>query len=577
LISNVTPQIGVLVMMKWFCSIPLAFCLLSNLALAQNGNTLFNETYVHEIRVTIDDPDFWNTLLANYNSPIGSDHVYIPTNIIVDGTQLDMVGFRIKGFSSVFLTSGDKKPFRIDFNEFVEGQHYDGIKKISLNNAALDPSYMRDVLAFNIMRHEGVEAPRTAYTKVYINNMYWGLYVMVEQIDKTFLKNHFTNDNGNLFKCQNNTDLTYLGSDPSLYKTSFELKTNEMDDDWNGFVDFVEYANKTGISNEDYINNFPQKFDIPTYLKILAIDVILLNWDSYYWHGRNFYLYEDTDENKFHWIPWDYSFAFSNLYMDILLKETGKPLIKNLLEVPSIRSAFIKTYKSILLNNFTTERLFPLIGNNKALIREHLVADTKKEYTIEVFDNSLEADKETLVRDTIHASFNVEQVFFVTDWSAIPDSILQSGLQLVDTTWFNIIKFDTVQVDNEEIVFMNCTQFIEYLDVVVGLRSFIQKRIDEVSDEIEAIGDVIVTDAEEDVEVRRAVLSPNPARQFIDINGTISQGDFKVHLVDMTGKIIMSIENQRHIEIDKLSPGMYVAEIISKSINRKVKFIKAAE
>jgi hypothetical protein len=556
-----------------FIRLYLFFILISCECWSQNGNALFDESFVHEIRVTIDDPDFWNTLLTNYNSPIVSEHIYTPSSIVIDGTQLNMVGFRIKGFSSVFLTKGNKKPFRIDFNEFLPGQHYDGIKKISLNNAALDPSYMRDMLAFNIMRQEGVNAPRTAYTKVYINDLYWGLYVMVEQVDKTFLKNHFNNDTGNLFKCQNNTELTYINNDPSSYTTSFELKTNETENDWSGFVNFVKYANKAGLSNQDYSEHFPQMFDLPTYFKVLAIDVILLNWDSYYANGRNFYLYENIDENKFYWIPWDYSFAFSNSYIDILLKDTSKPLIKNLLGDFFMRKALLRAYNDILYSNFTTERLFPLIEQNKALIREHLILDTNKEYTIETFDSSLEADSETIVKDTFHTSFDIKRIFFVSDWNAIPDSVLQAGLQLVDTTWFNIIEFDTVQVDNQEIVFMNCTQFIESVNVVVGLKSFIQRRIDQVKNEI---GEPIVSEVEDEV-AESIVLSPNPTRQFIDIRGLPHGSGFTVHLIDMTGKTIICIENQSHIETVNLAPGMYIAEISSQSLNRKMKFIKTAD
>jgi spore coat protein CotH len=47
---------------------------------------------------------------------------------------------------------------------------------------------MRDVLAYKFMRDAGISAPRTAYVKLYLNNTYWGLYIMVEEIDKNFIE-----------------------------------------------------------------------------------------------------------------------------------------------------------------------------------------------------------------------------------------------------------------------------------------------------------------------------------------------------------------------------------------------------
>jgi spore coat protein CotH len=59
---------------------------------------------------------------------------------------------------------------------------------------------IREKICYNLLRESGVKAPRVSFAKVYLNNVYWGLYSIVEQVDKTFLKENFRNKNGNLYK-----------------------------------------------------------------------------------------------------------------------------------------------------------------------------------------------------------------------------------------------------------------------------------------------------------------------------------------------------------------------------------------
>ena len=55
--------------------------------------------------------------------------------------------------------------------------------------------------AYALFQEAGVDAPRHTYAKFCINDKYYGLYSMIENVEKGFLKDHFgDNDNGNLYK-----------------------------------------------------------------------------------------------------------------------------------------------------------------------------------------------------------------------------------------------------------------------------------------------------------------------------------------------------------------------------------------
>ena len=284
--------------------------LISFVAVGQ-GELIFDDSYVHEVRITIDNVDFWSELSQNYLNKY-PDVPYTMASASIDGEVTDSVGIRQKGFASHFGSQGDKKSMKIDFNHFVDVKKYDGLKKINLNNGFGDPAIQRDKLCYNIMNKAGVDAPRTSYARIYLNDQYWGLYLLVEQVDRTFLKDNFGNSNGNLFKNVGNSELEWMGQDTSQYQQIFELKTDLNVEAWENFVELMDVLNNTG--DGDFKEEISKIFDVDLYLKVLAVDVATGNWDSYIEHGRNFYMYQDADSRKFNWIPWDYNFALGGTF-----------------------------------------------------------------------------------------------------------------------------------------------------------------------------------------------------------------------------------------------------------------------
>lgn len=281
--------------------------LFSNIQAQTPGENVFDETMLHEVRIELDQPDYWDILINNYqNTPTGDAVPYIMCNIQFDDEFVDSIGIRLKGFTS-FWTASDKKPIKLDFNEFVRGKRLDGLRKLNLNNGTGDPSLQRDVLCYDLLNSVGIPAPRTSYAKVYLNGDYWGLYQVIEQIDKEFLDEHFSSPRGNLFKNKSWNALEWLGNDKEVYKATYELKTNEEEDNWTGFIHLMDFINNT--SDEDFEEGLEALFNVDAFLKNLAVDIATNNWDSYMEHGRNWYLYEDTSTSVFHWLPWDYNLA----------------------------------------------------------------------------------------------------------------------------------------------------------------------------------------------------------------------------------------------------------------------------
>ncbi len=118
------------------------------------------------------------------------------------------VGVRFKGNSS-FSIPTQKKSFKIDFDEYDEDNddmQFLGLTGLALNNGFKDPSFLREKMFLEFVS-QWVPEIRTVHTRVYVNDVYWGLYIGVEEVDKTFVQSRFgAGEDGNLFKGQASDD-----------------------------------------------------------------------------------------------------------------------------------------------------------------------------------------------------------------------------------------------------------------------------------------------------------------------------------------------------------------------------------
>jgi len=130
------------------------------------GDQIFDESYIHEIRIT--STLNLQELSEIFFSQLGSgEYTYALAEVSIDDNVLDSIGIRIKGGVSSF---DPKKPFKLDFNYFVAGQRYDGIKKLNIHQGSLDQSFVREAVTYGLLRNAGVKTARTSFANVYLND-----------------------------------------------------------------------------------------------------------------------------------------------------------------------------------------------------------------------------------------------------------------------------------------------------------------------------------------------------------------------------------------------------------------------
>jgi len=369
---------------------------------ANPGDNLFSAPIVHDINIVLTQNRWWDSLqyYKNESDQTGINY-YMKADVIIDGTPLNTSGVRLRGSAS-YGHPGCKKPIKIDFNEYVQGQDYDGLRAIILNNSAYDPTMLREKLFLDALVAHGLAAPRCAFARVSYNGNYVGLYKLVEVIDKTFLQTHFNNNDWNLYKGEPSATLQWEGSDQTSYYDNLELNTNETVNDWSDLVNFIDKINNSGT---DYQNQIEQAFNISDFIKSWAANNVFGNIDTYFDIPHNYYLYNDSIANKFQWINWDVGLCFgvlpSSLFgssdkldlFDLPNNPNERPLCYNTLQIPQYKKEYLNAVCDFMSNDFNPQNIFPIIDSLAAVIRPHIYAepDSNQMYTEAQFEGNLES------------------------------------------------------------------------------------------------------------------------------------------------------------------------------------------
>lgn len=394
----------------------LGLALLTPLLLSAQAQTLpeshvlFQGDVVHEIWLNFQQPDWYEQLVANFNGN-EDDVPYIEATFQWNEFAFDKVGVRIKGNSTARVASR-KKPFRIKFNEYTKGQKINGVGSINLNNVNGDASMVREKMYFELARQAGIKAPRMNWAALYINGQYWGLYFLGEIINDDFLKAHFVKEqrDGWLYKANIGSTFEDWGTDKDKYKTVWEKKTFEDEDDWSDLMNLATVLNQTPADQlEAKIN---EVLDVDSFLTAMALDNITVNLDSYVVMTQNFYVYRRPTDNKFEWLVWDPSLAFGSFSGGVTsaqmatlpLEYTGamgggggpvagrsaaRPLAQKLWAVPSIKARYREIYKRLALEVFNTDNILARMTYMQSIVRPWVAGAAYKLTTLEAFDTAL--------------------------------------------------------------------------------------------------------------------------------------------------------------------------------------------
>lgn len=325
---------------------------------------------------------------------------WFPVEIRFGGQVWPEVGFRFKGNSSLSFGWGEGRfdlPIKLDFDEFeddhpeLKNQRFHGFKQLTFANHFQDPSLMREKLTADLFRAAGVPAAETAHYLVYLDRgdgdgaQLLGLYTAVELPDHSLIDTQFADNDGNMYKPDGPGAGFAAGS---FDEETFDKETNKS----SGYEDVLALfaalhddarrsdpaAWRAGLEATFYVDGF---------LRWLAANQLLQNWDSYGVTPHNYYLYADPARGgALTWIPWDHNLSLSpglgitgpggfGNALSLSLDEVGAswPLIRFLLDDPVYRARYRDLVAEIAAGPLSLERTSALLAANAALLEETLV------------------------------------------------------------------------------------------------------------------------------------------------------------------------------------------------------------
>lgn len=326
---------------------------------------VFSPFVVRTIKLDLNPID-WDTIRHD-----ATNTIEVPAWFRADGESALQVLVRRKS-SRALPSELDplKVGLKIDINDLVPGQHWNGLVKLSLENAG-DVHVLREGMAWQLHQmasQSGFYGPEANaalanWVRVEVNGVYVGLYTSVEQRDKQFLRNRgiFTNGATWMYEYDDIDSPTLeVGAPHSPAFTALCYPP---------FAPAVKRAPAACRTPSDSLleATLDGWIELDAMLAQGAVDAFIDNPDGLFSHGKNFFFldFAAASGRKRVYIPWDLDAVFRGTTASIYGKAARRGVSQT-------------SYQSILLNHpgiraRYNQRIFQMFGSGGALSADSIV------------------------------------------------------------------------------------------------------------------------------------------------------------------------------------------------------------
>ncbi|KAG0317554.1 hypothetical protein BGZ99_006215 [Dissophora globulifera] len=397
---------------------------------------VFNDDEIGTIHLTADPAQI---AILNANPTNATDikvtFRWIDRHLIYTQTN---ISFQTSGKSS---KDYQKQAYKLSFDTNYN-QTFFSRPNIKLRSEATDPTIMREKLYIDMLNSVGVPTQQGQYVRLFVNNAPFGLYLMVDDIKKSFVKQTIYGGDpqaviGSLVQMNapaltNQADLVYKGAtnasyDPEVY-ADVSLGNNPAAAPLNQLIQFMsDLAAFDPVATPDpvgYWNN--TRLDLDGFLRNMALEYLMGGFDNYWMAGSNYFMYFNAQlgtQGKWQWIPTDFDGTFGSGFPTAVLPpyqtlynfSPDHPLVSKLIiKNAAINALFEQTLKDIVGWAFKPDGLYPRI----AMINQMLSLDYQWDraivrtgpglnpnYTFDDFNNNLDnvtKDMQTSIKGWIH-------------------------------------------------------------------------------------------------------------------------------------------------------------------------------
>ena len=362
--------------------IGMVLCLAAAPATAQTADDLFSADTIHDLRLFIHSRDL-QQLRERFD-----ENRYYPADLQWRNVRVRNVAVRSRGFSS---RNSTKLGLRVDMNRFTSRQRFVGLSSLVLDNLWHDPSLMRERLALALFRRMGQPASRVSFARLYINNVYQGLYGIVEPVDAQYVLRTLGSTDGYLFQFKWTRPYfgEYLGDDLAPYKELFEPETHRLASDTVLYSPIRDLFREVNHPEDPQWREIVDRYlDLEQLVTYVAIETFLAERDGMTGFAgmANFFLYRPERSTRHRLLPWDRDSAFERIDYPILERTHQYVLVQRALSFPDLRARYFDVLEDCARAAAEDGWLEQEVDTVSRLITAAAHDDVRKQFSSDEFD-----------------------------------------------------------------------------------------------------------------------------------------------------------------------------------------------
>lgn len=266
---------------------------------------------------------------------------------------------------------------------------------INLNKHQQEGMRFRNKFAFDLLKTiPQTTSCRTQFVHLYVcdqtqdgtNAVFedYGLYTQVEQLNKTYLRNHDMDRYGQLYKVESFEYYRYpealkLKTDPTYDEVAFnEVLESKGNDDHTKLLAMLDEVNDYATPIEDTL---AKRFDVENLVYWMAFHMLVGNYDV---QSRNAFLYSPQNVEKFFVLSWDNDGCLFRKEWEVrerlegmewergVSNYWGMVLFNRALRLPDFRAALDAAVEDLLANYLGQEHLEEMVRGYRAVVEPYV-------------------------------------------------------------------------------------------------------------------------------------------------------------------------------------------------------------
>ncbi|MBP7937262.1 MAG: lamin tail domain-containing protein [Phycisphaerae bacterium] len=300
-------------------------------------------------------------------------NVDLDGTFVCDSTVIYNVGVRYRGKGS---RNDAKKSFRVQFHD--DGP-YGNLEDLNLNAHEIHQQYIGQ----EFFSYVDLPVHRTRLVLMTLNNDLDmtsladpNTYLQVESVDESYVERVFEEDaGGNLYRGEQDGDLSYHGTSPADYRSIYLKETNEDLDDYRDVIALTDLLTNTG--DAQFADVVRANVDIDEWTRFFAAMTVVTNDEGGICldDGDDYYLYHRPTDNKWVLVPWDFDSVWNlgstrsppnQRLFRAGINDSGSvtlPIVRRILRHPDFAPIYYREIRQLMAYSFHPEIMAGRIAN----------------------------------------------------------------------------------------------------------------------------------------------------------------------------------------------------------------------